>query len=158
MHLCANVLLKGLLPAGTTVRRSFSFRAGEKSHGNRLYRGLVDRILARRHRLVDYFFALPPLAPPERLQRIFSLAHQSVVEVETHPVHADEYRFFRSGEIFRVAGDIPIARCHVSGSSDDRSLGSSVPKLRGRLTCSLPYAFAFGATVYQSLAEFADYL
>jgi len=117
MHLCANVLLTGLLPAGTVVRRSFSFRPGEKSYGNRLYRKFVDRTLARRHRLVDYFFALTPLVPPERLQRIFSLAHQFVVEVETHPVNPEEYRFLRHGEVFHVAGDIQIARRHSPAKS-----------------------------------------
>ena len=32
MHLCANVLFRGLLPPGTLVRRNFSFQAGEKGH------------------------------------------------------------------------------------------------------------------------------
>src|SRR5206468_7588892 len=58
MHLCANVLLGGLLPPGTLVRRNFSFQHGEKSLWNRLYRRLVDGILARRHRMVDFFFSL----------------------------------------------------------------------------------------------------
>lgn len=110
MHVCTNVLLGGLLPVGTMVRRSFSFRPGERSKANRLYRAFVDRMLARRHRLVDYFFSLPPLTPLERVEQIFSLARQFAVEVETHPVNADEYRFLRQGEIFRVAGDIQVAR------------------------------------------------
>src|SRR5947199_391206 len=37
MHLCANVLLGGLLPRGTLVRRNFSFQRGERSFFNRLY-------------------------------------------------------------------------------------------------------------------------
>jgi chitin disaccharide deacetylase len=90
MHLCANVLLGGLLPGGTIVRRNFSFQPGEKSLWNRLYRAGVDRKLARRHGLVDFFFSLPPLEPPSRLQRIFSLANEFMVEVETHPVRSDE--------------------------------------------------------------------
>ena len=101
MHLCANVVLRGLLPAGTIVRRSFSFQRGEKSLVNILYRRVVDRMLARRHRLVDHFFSLAPLEPPIRLQRIFALARQGVVEVETHPVGHEEYRFLTDGEIFR---------------------------------------------------------
>jgi predicted glycoside hydrolase/deacetylase ChbG (UPF0249 family) len=109
MHLCANVLLGGLLPAGTIVRRHFSFATGEKGVFNRLYRRGMDRILARRHRVVDYFFSLLPLEPPARLQRIFSLAHQSVIEIETHPVKVEEYRFLVDGEIFRWAGDLAIA-------------------------------------------------
>jgi hypothetical protein len=111
MHLCANVVLAKLLPAGTIVRRNFSFQSGEKSLYNRLYRHVVDRMLARRHRLTDFFFSLPPLQPAERLRRIFSLARQSVVELETHPVNPEEYRFLAGGEIFRWTGDGAIAPC-----------------------------------------------
>jgi hypothetical protein len=109
MHLCANVLLGRLLPPGTVVRRNFSFQPGEKSPGNRFYRKVVDRMLARRHRLTDFFFSLPPLQPPGRLERISSLARRFVVEVETHPLDAEEYRFLAGGELFRRAGDVPIA-------------------------------------------------
>jgi predicted glycoside hydrolase/deacetylase ChbG (UPF0249 family) len=109
MHLCANVLFGGLLPHGTHVRRNFSFQSGEKSAANRTYRRLVDRMLARRHRLADYLFSLPPLEPPSRLERIFSLARQHVVEVETHPVQPEEYRFLTGGGIFRAAGNVRIA-------------------------------------------------
>ena len=108
MHLCANVLFRPLLPPGTLVRRNFSFRPGEKSLGNRLYRRFVDAVLARRHRLVDFFFSLSPLAPPERLQRIFSLARRFVVEVETHPVVPEEHRFFADGDLLRCAGELTI--------------------------------------------------
>ena len=51
-----------------------------------------------------------PLEPESRLQWIFSLARKFVVEVETHPIERDEYRFLAEGEIFRVAGDVPVAR------------------------------------------------
>ena len=109
MHLCANVLLAGLLPPGTIVRRNFSFRPGEKSLGNRLYRQVIDRILARRHRLTDYFFSLPPVDSPEHLRRICSLAREFVVEMETHPVNPEEYCFLTRGEILRWSGDCAIA-------------------------------------------------
>jgi chitin disaccharide deacetylase len=121
MHLCSNVLLAKLLPAGTIVRRNFSFQPGEKSLYNRLYRRIVDRKLARRHRLTDYFFSLAPLDPPGRLQRIFSLARQSVVEVETHPVNADEYRFLMGDDILRWSEDCPIAHCFAVMSNGKTS-------------------------------------
>jgi len=108
MHLCANVLFGGLLPRGTLLRRNFSFQPGEKGRWNRLYRRFVDSLLHRRHHLVDFFFSLPPIEPPGRLQRIFSLARQFVVEVETHPVETEEYRFLTSGEIFRRTADVQI--------------------------------------------------
>lgn len=109
MHLCANVMSSGLLPSGTIARRNFSFQSGEKGLLNRLYRRASDRALSRRHSLVDYFFSLPPLKPRERLKRIFSLAREHQVEVETHPVNAEEYRFLTEGEIFACLGDLPIA-------------------------------------------------
>jgi chitin disaccharide deacetylase len=113
MHLCANVLLQRLLPAGTIVRRNFSFQPGEKGFYNRAYRKIVDGILARRHRLTDMFFSLPPLGPPVRLERMFSLAGEFAVEVETHPVNPEEHRFLTEGEILRFTEGRPISRCYA---------------------------------------------
>jgi hypothetical protein len=109
MHLCANVLLSGLLPAGTIARRNFSFLPGEKSFFNRTYRQITDRLLARRHLLTDFFFSLSPIEPASRLQRIFTLARKSVVEVEAHPEKFDEYSFLTGGEILSLAGELRIA-------------------------------------------------
>ncbi|GAC1688135.1 MAG: hypothetical protein NVS9B5_27220 [Terriglobales bacterium] len=109
MHLCANVLHGKLLPVGIIARRNFSFQRGEKGLFNRLYRRASDRALSRRHPVVDYFFSLPPLKPFERLQRIFSLAREHSVEVETHPINPEEYRFLTEGEIFARIGDLQIA-------------------------------------------------
>ena len=109
MHLCANVLLGRLLPPATVVRRNFSFRSGEKSLLNRFYRRCVDKTLLSRHRLADYLFNLAPLEPADRLRYIFSLAEDFAVEVETHPGNADEYQFLTSGEVLRLAGDVPIS-------------------------------------------------
>lgn len=109
MHLCANVLFGDLLPAGIAARRNFSFQAGEKSIANRLFRRLIDKKLVRRHRVADYFFSLEPLQPTERLERIVSLAKQSVVELETHPANPEEHRFLTDGRIFDLIGDVPVA-------------------------------------------------
>jgi hypothetical protein len=109
MHLCLNVLLGKLLPFGTLVRRNFSFRAGEKRLVNRLYRKCIDSMLLLRHDLMDYLFVLPPMEPPDRLRRIFSLARRFAVEIETHPVSPEEYMFLTGGEVFRRTGDLPIA-------------------------------------------------
>jgi hypothetical protein len=103
MHLCANVILQDLLPAGALVRRNFSFQPGEKSLCNRLYRRMADAVLARRYHLVDFFFSLPPFDPPRRLSRIFALARHAIVEVETHPGRPEERDFLVSGELFRRA-------------------------------------------------------
>ena len=109
MHLCANVLLGGLLPRGTVVRRSFSFQPGEKSIANRYYRRAIDRVLDRRHRLTDFFFSIQPLALPSRLQRIFNLSRQYVVEVETHPQEAAEHAFLTGDGIRNLVGNCVIA-------------------------------------------------
>lgn len=109
MHLCSNVLLQRLLPPATVVRRNFSFRPGEKSGLNRAYRRLIDGRLARRHRLQDFLFSLAPLEPAARLDRIFELSRTHVVELETHPVQPDEYRFLMDGDIVRRMEGIRIA-------------------------------------------------
>lgn len=126
MHLCANVLFGELIPAGTLVRRNFSFGPGEKSWMNRLYRRWMDRQLKRRHRVVDFLFSLAPVEPVERLQRICSLARYAVVELETHPVNPEEYRFLTSGEIFQQIPDLRVARdftaCAHKGASSGRTV------------------------------------
>lgn len=110
MHLCSNVLFGGLLPAGAIVRRNFFFRPGEKSFLNRFYRRTVDRILARRHRLTDFLFSLPVIMRTDCLEQVVSLARTHSVEVETHPVNHEEYRFLTEGGISRHSADVPIAR------------------------------------------------
>lgn len=124
MHLCANVLFKGLLPSGTIVRRNFTFQRGEKSVCNRMYRKALDLTLASRYQIVDFLFSLAPLGPPGRLQRIFSLARGFIVELETHPVNPDEYRFLTEGEIFQQAREIPIARHFVKPKAESHIRGS----------------------------------
>jgi chitin disaccharide deacetylase len=99
MHLCANVLMGKLIPAGTRVRRNFSFLRGEKSWLNRFYRERLDRRLQSRYRVVDYFFPLAPIEPLDRLKRICSLAQHSSVEIETHPVNPEEFQFLLNHEL-----------------------------------------------------------
>jgi chitin disaccharide deacetylase len=101
MHLSANVLLQGLLPSGTIVRRHFSYDPGEKMLRNSVFRLYSRALLAGRYRVTDFFFSLPPLAPEVRLRRIFSLTQRSVVELETHPVNPEEYRFLTGGDLLR---------------------------------------------------------
>jgi predicted glycoside hydrolase/deacetylase ChbG (UPF0249 family) len=110
MHLCANVLIGGLLPAGTVVRRHFSYEVSEKSVRNRIFRKITDGMLRRRHRVTDFFFSLKPFDRPGRLERIFSVARKSVVEMETHPVLETEYRFLTEGDTLRRTADLPIAK------------------------------------------------
>jgi predicted glycoside hydrolase/deacetylase ChbG (UPF0249 family) len=109
MHLCANVILGGLLPQGTIVRRNFSFQPGEKTFANRYYRQGVDSILGRHHRLTDYFFSIQPLGPPSRIQRILDLSRQYIVEVETHPHEPSEHAFLTGDGIRDWLGNFVVA-------------------------------------------------
>jgi poly-beta-1,6-N-acetyl-D-glucosamine synthase len=127
MHLAANVLFAKLLPEGTLIRRNFTFQAGEKSAANRAYRKFVDNRLARRHRMVDFFYSLPPMNVPGRLEKIFLLACDHFVELETHPVNPAEYAFLEGGEIFQRIGN-----AHIGPFSDFQNLAerSTVPSGR----------------------------
>jgi chitin disaccharide deacetylase len=118
MHLCANVLVGKLMPAGTTVRRNFSFGAGEKGFVNRWYRKLVDNSLARRHRIADYFFALTPMSPLDNLLKRLELSQHFIIEVETHPVAEDEYAFLVGSEFGRLAESLPWANRYSLPQSD----------------------------------------
>ncbi len=93
IHLFTNILLDDLLPAGTKVRRNFSFNTGEKSFINRLYRKIVDHRLRRQHQITDYFFALSQHLEPSRLQRVVLAARTAKVELMTHPQVDAEYKF-----------------------------------------------------------------
>ena len=113
MHLCTNVLMQELLPDGIIVRRNLSFAHGEKGFFNRFYRHQQDRWLARRHRIADFFFDLQPLEPRQRLEEIFDLSERFDIEVETHPIHDEEYRFLADGELMRWAGEEAVIRGYV---------------------------------------------
>jgi chitin disaccharide deacetylase len=113
MHLCSNVQRQGLLPAGSIVRRNLTFQSGEKFYLNRLYRSMQDRRMARRHSLADYFFNLHPVVPRARLMRIFEMGMRFDVEIETHPLRDEEYRFLMNREIQRCAGGARIAKGYV---------------------------------------------
>jgi chitin disaccharide deacetylase len=60
--------------------------------------------------MTDFFFSLPPMDTPGRLEGICDLAARASVEVETHPVNREEYRFLMDGELMRRCGAVTIAR------------------------------------------------
>src|SRR5260221_13625106 len=84
-HLCANVLFDSIIPRGQKVRRNFSFWPGEKGLLNRSYRSMVDRWLARKYSLTDFFFSLGQCLLPNRLSRVFELAKAANVAFITLP-------------------------------------------------------------------------
>ena len=89
-HLCTNVLLGNVIPAGQKLRRSFFFWPGEKSRINRAYRRVTNQLLARKYRVTDYFFALSQCMQAERLAKVLALAEGHTVEVMTHPANRVE--------------------------------------------------------------------
>jgi chitin disaccharide deacetylase len=91
MHLCTNMMMDRIIPANTKVRRSFSFHPSEKGVMNRCYRRCVDRWLAQRHMVTDYFFALSQHLTLERLEGIMQLTRESRVELMTHPAVPAEF-------------------------------------------------------------------
>lgn len=100
MHLCANLLLSDIIPAGIRMRRSFSFWPGEKSWFNRMYRALIDRWLQRRYRLPDYFFDLTQSIRGGEMARVMELARSSKVELMAHPIISAESDYLM-GDQFR---------------------------------------------------------
>jgi predicted glycoside hydrolase/deacetylase ChbG (UPF0249 family) len=96
MHLCTNILLDRIIPTYEKVRRNFSFWPGEKNLLNRTYRRLVDRWLAGRYFVTDYFFALSQVLQTERLARVVELSKGAFVELMTHPANAKEYEYLIS--------------------------------------------------------------
>jgi len=102
MHLCANMLCSGLVPANSRMRRHFSFSPGDKSWLNRFYRRSVDQWLARRYRLAEFFFDLRQSLELRRLDRVLALARTASVEVMTHPIDSAESEFLLSDRFSAV--------------------------------------------------------
>ena len=107
-HLCTNMLLDNVIQEGELVRRSFSFRPGEKSWLNRRYRHWVDQKLAARHRLTDYFFSLSRSLEMKTIDRVFELARTANVELMTHPAHQREYTFLQSDDCQELLSQVPV--------------------------------------------------
>ena len=108
MHLCTNVLLDRILPAGTKVRRNFSFSPGEKRFVNRYYRNIANRRLLQRHRLTDYFFALSQHLEPSRFRRVILAAKTAKVELMTHPQVDDEFTFLLGDDYADALGEVQL--------------------------------------------------
>jgi predicted glycoside hydrolase/deacetylase ChbG (UPF0249 family) len=120
MHLCANLLFSDLIPAGTKLRRNFSFWPGEKSVVNRTYRSQIDRWLARRYRLPDYFFDLTQCIQQKKLDRVTALAKSSNVELMTHPIVASEAAYLMGDEFAAILRKVEGGTYARMGSVSDQ--------------------------------------
>jgi len=123
-HLATNVLVQRLLPPGTRVRRSFSFREGEKNALNLWYRRVVDASITKRHVLTDFFFSAAQHLSVERMERIVALARTAHVELMVHPEIARERDFLLGEEFERL-----LATVHI-GSHGDPVNGTAEPRKR----------------------------
>ena len=117
MHLCMNMVVGGVIPYGCAVRRSFTFRSGEKGNLNRLYRRVVDAWLRNRYRSTDAFFSIEPVSDMSRLSRIVDFARISDVELMVHAWRPDQFDLLMSDKFRKL-----IASVHRGAFS---SLGSS---------------------------------
>jgi predicted glycoside hydrolase/deacetylase ChbG (UPF0249 family) len=109
MHLCTNMLVDRVIPAGRKVRRSFSFSRDEKGLLNRAYRGLVDGWLQRRYLLTDYFFCLRQCLQAKRLDRVIELSKTANIELMTHPKNVLEYDFLMGNGFERQFNGVKLA-------------------------------------------------
>lgn len=105
-HLCTNILLGKVIPAGHKLRRGFYFWPGEKSIANRAVRSLMNRLLTRRYRSTDYFFALSQCTRTGRMLRVTQLAQNHSVELMTHPANEAERRLLLSDDHLRRIGGL----------------------------------------------------
>ncbi|HEY3660497.1 MAG TPA: ChbG/HpnK family deacetylase [Candidatus Udaeobacter sp.] len=121
MHLCSNMVVDGLFPTGTRVRRNLSFTADEKSFLNRYYRRLVDRSLAKRYRVGDFLFALSQQRSIPQLGRVIALAKSFDVELVVHPQVNVEFETLLSDEF---ATTISTAQDEISIPRDARAAHS----------------------------------
>ena len=107
-HLSQNMISGGLLPKGSAVRRSFTFRKGEKSVLNRFYRRTVDAWLLKGHISTDAFFSLSPVSDLSRITKIVTFAQTNCVELMTHAWSPDQYTFMTGPQFQLLISSVPL--------------------------------------------------
>lgn len=107
MHLCMNMIIDRIIPPGLRIRRTFTFRRGEKSPWNRLYRRWLDHRVLRRYRTTDAFFSIEPVSDGGRVARIVRSAFSSHVELMVHPADAGQRAYLMSPEFLDLVRDVP---------------------------------------------------
>jgi predicted glycoside hydrolase/deacetylase ChbG (UPF0249 family) len=121
VHQALTVMFARSLPAGASMRPSFTFLRGEKSIFNRLARGFVNRLMRVRFCSPRYVFDLREIHPElggAGLERKLDLSSTDAVEVMTHPARPDERA------ILLDDGWVSLLRGRRLGGYDD--LGSSI--------------------------------
>lgn len=98
MHLCANVLISQLIPKGSRLRTTFTFKLGEKKFLNILCRQLLKSYISRNFISTNCFFSIDPVQDHERLIKIIDCAAQKDVEIEVHPENSEQFWFLLSDQ------------------------------------------------------------
>ena len=107
MHLCMNIMVDRVIPPGSRIRRNFSVEPERKGIINRSYRRMLDALLARRYRCVDWFYSLEPANNFRRLERIMHLAARSNVELMVHPARIEQCEFLMSSYFRDLIARVP---------------------------------------------------
>jgi len=102
------MLLQKVIPFGEIVRRTFSYTPSENGRIDWLYRRLVDRTLARRYRLTDYFFSLSRCLKTKTIDRVYELVKSATVELMAHPVIPVERAYLTSSAHLERIADLPV--------------------------------------------------
>jgi predicted glycoside hydrolase/deacetylase ChbG (UPF0249 family) len=109
-HLCANVLMRRLVPRRSRVRAPFTYKVGEKGRLSVWYRQSLARRLKRSFITPDALYSIEPIANGERISRIARESLHRDVEVEVHP-EIKEQESFLLGEGFRtLLGNAKLGR------------------------------------------------
>jgi len=124
MHLCANVLLGGLMPRSSRIRNSFTFEAGEKGVFNRAYREILRRWIRARYTSTDSFHSIEPAHDLGRLRRLIERSHAEVVEIETHPESPAEASLLLGDRYGELLADAQLGRFR-----DVVKRGPGIPRL-----------------------------
>ncbi|HXI69244.1 MAG TPA: ChbG/HpnK family deacetylase [Verrucomicrobiae bacterium] len=117
-HLCTNLLMDRIIPAGYQMRRSFTFNRGEKGWLNRTYRHWVDQRLQRRYRVTDGFFCLRQSLLAKKLDRVLEMSKVATVELMTHPHNSVEYDYLMSDDFVRQFAGVKLATFCGTGLND----------------------------------------
>lgn len=107
MHLSMNMIVASLIPAGSRVRRTFTFRRGEKDALNRFYRARLDAWLLRRHISTEAFYSLDPVSDAGRRERIIGSAVRTDVELMAHPWMEDQFELLRGRPFLDLVASVP---------------------------------------------------
>jgi predicted glycoside hydrolase/deacetylase ChbG (UPF0249 family) len=109
-HLCANVLVAGLVPRRSRVRAPFTYKVGEKGRLSVWYRQLLSRLLKRSFITPDSLYSIEPIRDGDRISRIARESLDRDVELEVHPEVVEQETFLLDDKFRTLLGKAPLGR------------------------------------------------